>query len=298
MDFVDLKIIRLLFQNCRISYREISEVIDISLNAVYKRVQKMIDSGLIADFTAKPSNSYLKAINILIYGKSKDTNPKKIIQDIGSDEHGYFIGLATNNIILIEAYLRDISEMYDYTESIIDKAKLIDPFIGIKKISYNMTVGELYKTDFRILKTIYNNARMSYNEIAEKIRISTKTVKKRMDTMVEEYLVDFSINFAPHLEGMIISNFQIRIAQDKDSNLEFQRIAQKFDNFILYLQQFSNQPKHIMLTAMVRSNTELSELYSELQQQNFAEIEQFIIFQGEFRETWRDRLFQQKLKEL
>ncbi len=258
----------------------------------------MIDTGLILNFTAKPSISYLKAIDILIFGRSRNTNSKDILHEIINDEYGYFVALATNNIILVEGYLRDISEMHEYTQKIIDKAELIDPFIAIKKNPYRKTTEELYKVDYRILNIIHNKARMMYNKIAEKLNISAKTVKKRIKNMFDENLVEFSINFAPQLEGMIVSNFQIQINQESDSNFEYDEIIKKYDNYILYIQQFSNQPKKIMLTALVKSNIELSELYSKLQQHNFAEIEQFIIFFGEFSETWRDRLFQQKLNDL
>ncbi|WP_371804874.1 winged helix-turn-helix transcriptional regulator [Candidatus Lokiarchaeum ossiferum] len=298
MDSVDLKIVKLFFQNCRISYREISEKNHISLNVVYKRVQKMIDSGLIANFTAKPSNSYLKTINILIYGKFTVKNPKKMIKEIIRDEHVHFVGLATNNTVLVEAILRDTSEMHAYTEFVINTAKMFQPFIGIKKIPNKMTSGDLYKTDYRILNTIYNEARMSFKEISGKIGISTKTVKKRIQTMLDENLVDFSIDFAPHLEGMIISNFNIRINSERKSDQEYQKILQNFEENILYLQQFSNKPKNIMLTTIVKSNSELSELYSKLQDINYSEIEQLVIFHGEFNKTWRDRLFQKKLEEL
>ena len=57
MDENDLQIIKLLIFNSRMSYREIAGHLDISLNAVYKRVQNLIELGVIRRFTAK-INSY------------------------------------------------------------------------------------------------------------------------------------------------------------------------------------------------------------------------------------------------
>ena len=47
LDKLDLKIISLLSENSRISYRNISSIVDLTPNAVKIRVNKMISSGII-----------------------------------------------------------------------------------------------------------------------------------------------------------------------------------------------------------------------------------------------------------
>src|SRR5689334_1460268 len=58
LDKLDLKIISLLSVNCRISYRNISSIVDLTPNAVKIRVNKMISNGIINDFIIRV-NPYL-----------------------------------------------------------------------------------------------------------------------------------------------------------------------------------------------------------------------------------------------
>ncbi|UCC20336.1 MAG: AsnC family transcriptional regulator [Promethearchaeota archaeon] len=53
MDEIDLNIILLLMNISRLTYREISDFLDLSVNAVYKRVQTLIDIRAIEKFTAR-----------------------------------------------------------------------------------------------------------------------------------------------------------------------------------------------------------------------------------------------------
>ena len=51
MDEIDLTIILFLMNNSRLTYREISDHLGLSVNAIYKRVQTLIDIGTIEKFT-------------------------------------------------------------------------------------------------------------------------------------------------------------------------------------------------------------------------------------------------------
>lgn len=53
MDEIDMKILRLLQEDSRISYTDLSNNIGISETAIRRRVKKLIDEGIITKFTVK-----------------------------------------------------------------------------------------------------------------------------------------------------------------------------------------------------------------------------------------------------
>ena len=60
MDEIDLFIIKKLFVNSRLTYREMAEMIEISVSATHKRINNLLDDGIISAFIARPSVIALK----------------------------------------------------------------------------------------------------------------------------------------------------------------------------------------------------------------------------------------------
>ncbi len=84
MDEIDLKIILLLFNNSRLTNREISGYLRLSVNAVYKRVQNLIDRKIIQNFTARLKPYAINAIYAFIFGQSNAQDIDKAITEITS----------------------------------------------------------------------------------------------------------------------------------------------------------------------------------------------------------------------
>jgi len=292
MDKKDLLIAKKLLENCRITYRELADILNLSVNAVYKRVQNMLDSGLILAFTAKPSLIALGGIEVLIFGRTTSQNLDKLSKRLGKHESVYFVGLAAGNWIYVGAYLRNIAELHEFTTFITKTADLTDSKTCIKKSPYRESSEELKSLDYEMLKALRLDARRSISDLADEIGVSAKTARKRIKKMEEYDLVEFSINFAPQ---MITSNFHIYLERNKDYHREYKRIEAKYDEFILYLQQFSNLPNLIMMTALTNTNQESAELHQQLQQEGFQTLEHHIFYNGYFFETWRDRLYNKML---
>ena len=50
MDEIDLIIIKKLIENSRVTYRELAEMVDMSITTIYKRINKLVDDGNINAF--------------------------------------------------------------------------------------------------------------------------------------------------------------------------------------------------------------------------------------------------------
>jgi DNA-binding Lrp family transcriptional regulator len=295
LDELDLLIVKDLLKNCRLTYRELANKHSISINAIFKRIQNMTNEGIITAFTAKPSSTALKSIEINVFGTSKLRNINEVITELGENEAVFFVGVAGGNFLIIGAYLRDISELHEFTSFCIKLAKLENYTECILNLPYPDFPESLSSLDYKIIKKLHRDARRSIPELAEDIGISAKTVRKRIKRMKDLNLVDFSINFAPDSEGIIVSQFFIYLNQESNYEAEYQKLNEKYNTNIIYLRKCSNKPNLLLLTVMTKSNRETADLNNKLLGEAFKEVKHRLIFEGYFFENWREKLFRKML---
>jgi DNA-binding Lrp family transcriptional regulator len=70
MDNTDIILLELLLSNSRMSYGKMAEKLGLSVNAVHKRIQALIETGVIHKFTAKLGPLAVNFVNIFISGTS------------------------------------------------------------------------------------------------------------------------------------------------------------------------------------------------------------------------------------
>ena len=287
MDIIDLRIAKILLKNCRTPYREIANNLNLSLNTIYKRIKNMIDKEIIRNFTARPSLITTNGIQILIYGKTIDKDPIKISKALGKSENIYFVGIADGNILYIDGYLRNISDLNEYIIYVSKTGKLENTLTLIKTYPKRKISNKLKELDLKILNNIKDNGRKRIKDISKELQISSKTIRNHIKTLIKNDLVEFSINFIPRT---YISQFHIYLKRDLDYHKELKRIEKKYENKILYLQQYNNVPNLIMMTVLTNSNDEASTLYADLQKEGFEEILHDVFYNGFFFSTWRESL--------
>ncbi len=85
MDSIDRKILWELDTNCRISYEKLGQKLNLSANATRKRLENLIEDGVIVRFMVIPHNAVLDAefISILVYTDGTEIQDD-LIQRIGN----------------------------------------------------------------------------------------------------------------------------------------------------------------------------------------------------------------------
>src|SRR6185437_13840521 len=166
IDRQDLMIIGLLSINCRVSYRKISQHVNLTPNAVKNRINKMISNGIIKNFVVR--------VNPAILGYDKEcfltiNNMKKIKQNdiinklnLVGEVSVYAKQLGGVSISLIS--LKPGSD---------EKIKLLHKVLEPAIIERSMIVDnkpislKIKSLDLKIIRCLLNNPRMSTTEIAK-----------------------------------------------------------------------------------------------------------------------------------
>lgn len=294
MDDYDFIILKNLMENSRITYRELAEVVDISVSAVHKRINKLIDDEIINGFTARPSVIALKCLWIMIFGTSKAKILDLLSDELGQHENIDFVGITGGRYMYVAGYLRNISKLQDFSTYVSKTAQISEPTIGIINIPYITAPEPLSKIDFKILKSLNKDSRKPITDVADDIGISTKTVKKRLDRMIKENLATLTIQWTPKAENNFSTAFHIYLKEGTDIASTIQYLNNKFAKNNGYCFNFSNIPNFITMHTWTRTAHDSQQIQEELQTEGFQEIIPHIFISAKYYDCWIDELLRTK----
>jgi len=207
MDEIDLFIIKRLFENSRLTYRELAELTDMSVSTIHKRIKSLENDKIINAYIARPSAIALKNLWIMIFGTSKAKSMDTVSNELGQHENIEFVAIAGGKFLYISAFLRNISELQELSSYVSTTAQINEPTVGIVNMPYMTTPEPLSTIDYKILKVLNRDARKPITDIADDVGLSAKTVKKRLNRMIENKLVKFFYFLYPVVRKQFYNGF-------------------------------------------------------------------------------------------
>jgi DNA-binding Lrp family transcriptional regulator len=294
MDEIDLTIIKKLFGNSRLTYRELADMVELGVSAIYKRIRKLEDDGVINAYTARPSISALKSIWIMMFGTSKVKSLENVSKELGQHENVEFVAIAGGKFLYISGFLRNISELQDYSSYISKVSQIDNPTIGIINIPYVTIPEPLTTIDYKILRILNRAARKSITDIADVVGLSAKTVRKRLDQMIKNNLVKFSIEYTPLYDNSFITVFHGSLKEGTDINATTKYLEKKYDQNIAHCYSYSNIPNFITITSWTKAAQESQILQKALQSEGFKDVVPHIFLSLSWYDCWIDQLLRSK----
>jgi DNA-binding Lrp family transcriptional regulator len=306
MDEIDISISLILMANSRIPYKELAQKFDMSVNSIHKRVKSLVDLRVIQGFKAKLGFVNFPGItNIVIFGFSDIRQKKELINKLGKNEFIYNVTQGSGNSFYIHAYLRSIGELDSLVSFIRKVGNLTDLIIGIDKDMPPIALEELnFKPptdlDYLIINSLKNNSRKSISDIALEVGASTKTIRRRLDRLTENFLVQFQIDWYPDKTGIIMSMINLKLEQNQiidDKELDY-KLKKKLGSKVLIIWSFSNLPNLKFLSIWTHSMKELQEIQSMLLSENYEKVDLTVLIGGKMFPTWIDTYLEEKVKEI
>lgn len=294
MDEIDLIIIRKLLENSRLTFRELAEITSVSVSTIHKRIQNLINDGTINAFIVRPSMISLKGLWLMASGASNAKSMDLVSQELGNHESINLVSIASGKFLYIGAYLRDISELQEFTSFLTKTSQISDPSIGIINIPYITTPETLSSVDYKILKSLNRDARKPLTDIGEDVGISAKTVRRRLDRMIEHRLAFFTIEWTPKSTNNFITIFHIYLNEDADINSSIQHIYQKYAQNVVYCLNYSNIPNYITMHTWAKTSIDAQKIQEELQTEGYKDVIPRIVLHGNYYDCWVDQLLRSK----
>jgi DNA-binding Lrp family transcriptional regulator len=294
MDKLDFFFIKELFMNSRLTYRELAEKHSLSVSAVHKRIKNLEDEGVIKAYIARPSLIALKSLWVMIFGISKARSIDLISKELGNHENVNFVGIAGRKSLSISTFLRDISELQELGNFISKRAQISEPFIGIKSLAFNAISESLSTIDYKILKTLNKDARKPITDIADDVGISSKTVRKRLDRMIENNLATFTIQWNPLHTTSFLVVFDLVLSGGNDLKSTIEHLNQKYSQNLVTSYSYSNIPNRITIETWAKTAQETHNIKISLQNEEFMDVIPHIGLSGDYYDCWIDQLLRNK----
>jgi len=282
MNELDANIIRNLLKDGRINYVELAKNCKVTKNKVWKRCRAMEKKGIITGATTQMNFEdfgYASLATLLISVEAQQIEEvMEFIEKITEIRaHRQY-----NSVYNVRAFatLRTLNEL-DYIKQVI-RRKL--PTIGLKTYIWmgvrnipenlnlnshldntNQSTESNSKTlicksndksiiddiDRKILQELTVDGRISFTELAEKIRLSTNTVLKRYHTLVEKGAIKVSIQIDPKKIGYTsILDFNIAFTTLRGLSDDIVESFAKIPDIIIITKTSGDYD--LQLTAMIR----------------------------------------------
>ncbi|MFX1572273.1 MAG: winged helix-turn-helix transcriptional regulator [Promethearchaeota archaeon] len=306
MDEIDLAISLMLMANSRTSYTDLADKFNMSVNSVHKRVKSLVDLGIIQNFKTRLGFSYFpETINVLMFGRTKVKDKKNLMDRLGKHDSIYNVTQASGNLIYIHSYIRSFAGLDSLVSFVREKGEIDTLTIGLDKNSpANLLKGTkksiLSQLDYLIIYSLKANSRKPISEIARELGYSSKTIRRHLEDLIEQYSILFTVDWYPDKTSDICSFIILNIKRDMetDENVLLRDLRQKYGQKIVFTWTFSNLPKLIIIFVWTQSMKELQDIETDLMEQNFESVDVTILIEGKMYSTWINEYLDDKVREI
>jgi DNA-binding Lrp family transcriptional regulator len=286
----------LLLTNSRASYRELADKLGLSVTAVHNRIQALIDQGVIRKFTAGLSILAQNAIHILIIGSSKTTAIPSLKAKLEKQGSIYWLAVAGGNVLYVGAYLRHIAELDGLVRFVRENAEMPEPTVAITASPIppgmlNLKLQtKLCDLDYKIIRSMKDNSRKPIADIAAEIGVSAKTVRRRLNYMQKNFLIQFSIEWFPDESNDIISIFHVHFKADANRSAADLILQKHYPNTMFYW-SFTNIPGNYVFLVWTPTSKELREIRENFEAEaSIQSVAPNVIYTGYIIPCWRDEI--------
>lgn len=242
LDELDARILHSLSRNCRVSYSSLGNYVGLTAKSVKARVKKMQSSGIIDSFIVKVNPlvlGYSKLCILVLRINSKTADEKHIKRSLSLLGDILYTGYLLGNISIFKLALKKEAE---------EKLELLVDVIGQDLLIQNQTAvfqnvrEQPTYIDFKIIRCLLDNPRMEISDIAEKILMSSKTVSRRLEKMIENHVLDFTVHFnSTAIRGYIMSAVSANIEKGSYRKVLERSYADLKDSFYVNSPMLSQQ---------------------------------------------------------
>ena len=274
LDGTDLKILNLLAKNSRLSYRSIGLTIGLTTKSVKSRVDRMLAAKVIDRFLTRVNPSIIGYKRICAFALRKNKLTQELLDRInliGDIQYQFEVvgGVIGFNIAIKEG-------VEDKIELLLNSLK--PALLGLI-LSRNREVShKLTQTDYTIMKQLIKTPRMEIGDISTATATSPKTVRRRLDKMTRNHILEFSILPNPDaMKGYVMFFLDVRVKNRGNHQDVLQRIYEELhEHFMPLSSDMSNQEDSIGLLLGSEDATGIESIRSRIE--SFDAVEQVNAF--------------------
>ncbi|MFX1603773.1 MAG: Lrp/AsnC family transcriptional regulator [Promethearchaeota archaeon] len=216
VDIIDKKLLLELDVNCRVSFEELSRKLNITSNAVKKRFDKLVESGVIDEFTVafKPAMTGAEYLIAEVCTDGSE-DEEELIDQIGKNDMTVQVGLLVGG--KGRSYM--VHAEYIGPDGLMELGGFLRSLGGVKTVDLHTMVTdpgrktELTKLHLRLLRHLLDDPRMMISELASRSGLTARRVRKLLTELIESRSFWFSVRW--NLSAGESTEFYVRLVYDQ-----------------------------------------------------------------------------------
>lgn len=216
MDIIDKKMLLELDVNCRVSFEELSRKLNITSNAVKKRFDKLVDSGVIDEFSVafKPAMTGAEYLIAEVRTDGSE-NEEAFIEEIGENDMTVQVGLLVGG----EGRSYMVHAEYIGADGLAELGRFLRGLDGVNSVDMHTMVTDpgkktdLTKLHLRILRHLLDDPRMMISELANRSGLTARRVRRLLVELIEGRSFWFSVRW--NLSAGESTEFYVRLEYDQ-----------------------------------------------------------------------------------
>lgn len=303
MDAVDIVLIQQLLMNSRTPYRELAEKLGLSVNAVHKRVNHLMEIGVIKAFTARVGLMALEmdSVTVMAWGNTTSNAIDEITERLGADETIYWVTVTGGNNLYIGAHLKGIGDLDRFVSFLKTEGRVQDPTIMIQS-AFGGTmptavplVGHLSSLDYRIINSLGKDSRKRVSTISEELGVSATTVRRRLSKMMDEGSIELSLEWYPDKSNDIMTILHLDLDEATDGSKIVPILYNNYSPNVMFHLGGSNMPNHFLGIVWTNTMGEVQDIRRRLEAEAIVKTAMpNVIHDGKLYDTWRDEIVKKK----
>jgi DNA-binding Lrp family transcriptional regulator len=283
----------MLAKNGRLSYRSVGVTIGLTTKSVKARVDKMLSSKIIDRFLTMINPSIFGYSRTYVIGLKKKRLNKELLERIG------LVGIigyrfeVLGGVMGLGIGIKEEDE--EKIQLLLDSLR--PATVGLIESRNYRVPDMLSKSDYAIIKELIRNPRMEVLDIAKATSISPKTIRKRMEKMTRNRVLEFSINVDPSaMKGQIVFFLSV-IAEKEFYPRLLERILGELHNNIILSFNLANQVNAIGLNLAVDDVFKIEKIRARIESfDGVQEANVFFPIKLECPQEWVRKMIDHKLK--
>jgi len=198
IDSIDRRILWELDANCRVSYEQLSRKLDMTANAVKKRLDNLLETGIIVRFMVIPHNALIDAefVSGVVYTNGSESQ-HEFVEAIG----GHSVIHHVSPLVSVSGGAYHMFGQYRGPEMLLDLGQFLRGLDSVTDVKIYPTLYpagkkiELTNLEMRVLSCLLKNPRMQIGEIAEGSGLTTRMARKVLRQLEEGGGVRFTVRW-------------------------------------------------------------------------------------------------------
>jgi Lrp/AsnC family leucine-responsive transcriptional regulator len=296
MDEVDVLLCQRLLRNSRAPYKELARDLGMTVPAAYKRVQGLVDAGIVRGFVAEVDISALNGLPVMVFGRSEAPLLSRAVDGLAENDAIASVLFGGGNQMYVNAFLRGAGDIDGLLDTVRARGQVPRPVLGMHMVrpdGIRVPSGgtALSPLDLRILRALRSDSRRKLTEVASEVGVSARTVRLRLDRMIKEGSARLTIEWSPDFSRDVVAIVHLAVRPDAERGKALGLLRERFGRSTVYTVAFSNLPDTILLTVWLPSMRAVCTVCEEMFATGlFESVVPQLIYSGLRLVTWKDRL--------